>query len=171
MSPRRNPAELAAGLIVIVVAAAFLGYALASTGHGTASGYSLTARFNSVGGLTTGSDVRIGGVPVGRITGERIDPATFQAVVTFTVHDNIRLPTDSSAQITSDGLLGGVYLSLSPGGEEKTLPPGGAVEITQGAVSLEELLGKFIFSVSDLSENVRKDLQANQQERKDNAPK
>ncbi|HEX3350440.1 MAG TPA: outer membrane lipid asymmetry maintenance protein MlaD [Acetobacteraceae bacterium] len=167
---RRNNAELSAGLVVIVVAIVFLGYAVASTGHGPSSGYTLTARFNSISGLSTGSDVRLAGVPVGRVTSERIDPSTYQAVITFSVRDDLKLPTDSSAQITSDGLLGGVYLSLSPGGDEKMLPSGGTVQITQGAVSLEELLGKFIFSVSDLSENVRKQLQADQQRDKE-APK
>ena len=107
---------------------------------------------------------------VGGVTSERIDPASFQAVVTFTIDDSIKLPDDSSAQVTSDGLLGGVYLGLVPGGSEKVLPPGGTVQITQGAVSLEDLLGKFIFSVSDLSDNVRKQLQVEQQ-RDPGAPK
>jgi phospholipid/cholesterol/gamma-HCH transport system substrate-binding protein len=160
---RRNSAELAAGLAVIAVAAVFLGYAVVSTGRASAPGYTLTARFNSVGAMADGADVRIGGVRVGHVTSERIDPATFQAVVTFTVQDSIALPDDTSAQITSDGLLGGMYLALVPGGSDKTLAHGATMQITQGAVSLEDLLGKFIFSVSDLSDNVRKKLQQDDQ--------
>ena len=60
----------------------------------------------------------------------------------------MKLPDDSSAEITSEGLLGGNYLSLAPGGDEKMLPPGGRVTITQSAVNIEHLLGKFIFSMS-----------------------
>jgi phospholipid/cholesterol/gamma-HCH transport system substrate-binding protein len=92
------------------------------------------------------------------VTNTRIDPQTYQAVVTFTVSNAIELPTDSSAVVTSDGLLGGKFLALAPGGDSKMLAAGGTVEITQSALSLEELLGKFIFSVSDLASNVQKQL-------------
>ncbi len=79
-------------------------------------------------------------------------------MVTFTVAPNLHLPKDSSAEITSDGLLGGKFLALVPGGDEKMLADGGEVTITQSAVSLEQLLGKFIFSVGDLASNVQKQL-------------
>ena len=91
------------------------------------------------------------GVKVGSILSARVDPQSFQAEVGFTVLNTVKLPRDSSAEITSDGLLGGKYLSLVPGGDDKTLAAGGSVAITQSAVSLEQLLGKFIFSVSNLS--------------------
>ena len=71
--------------------------------------------------------------------------------MTFTVQTAVKLPRDTSAEITSDGLLGGKYLSLVPGGDEKMMAPGGTVTITQSAISLEQLLGKFIFSVSNLA--------------------
>jgi phospholipid/cholesterol/gamma-HCH transport system substrate-binding protein len=77
------------------------------------------------------------------------------------VQNDIKLPTDSSAEITSDGLLGGKYLSVAPGGAEKMLADNGAITITQGSVSLEQLLGKFIFSVSDLATNVQKQMDTN----------
>ena len=78
----------------------------------------------------------------------------------------MRLPVDSSAQVTSDGLLGGKFLALVPGGDDKMLPDGGEVTITQSALSLEDLLGKFIFNVADLSSNVAKSL-----DQKKDAPK
>ncbi len=149
--PRRNASELIAGLAVLVVAIGFLGYAVANTGRSSVSGYPLSAKFDHIDGLAVGADVRLAGVKVGSVTGATIDPQSYQAVVALSVKDSITLPKDSSAEITSDGLLGGKYLSLAPGGDTAMLAPGGQITITQSSVSLEQLLGKFIFSVTDLS--------------------
>jgi phospholipid/cholesterol/gamma-HCH transport system substrate-binding protein len=159
---QRNLTELAAGAVVLLVAAGFLGYAVAHTGRSTMSGITLHARFDRIDGLAIGSDVRLAGVKVGTVTRAGIDPKTYQATVTFTVESNLRLPKDSSAEITSDGMLGGKFLSVVPGGDEAMLADGGEVTITQSAVSFEQLIGKFIFSVSDLSSNVQKQLQQEQ---------
>jgi phospholipid/cholesterol/gamma-HCH transport system substrate-binding protein len=159
---QRNLTELAAGAVVLLVAAGFLGYAVAHTGRSTVSGITLHARFDRIDGLAIGSDVRLAGVKVGTVTRAGIDPKTYQATVTFTVESNLRLPKDSSAEITSDGMLGGKFLSVVPGGDETMLADGGEVTITQSAVSFEQLIGKFIFSVSDLSSNVQKQLQQDQ---------
>jgi phospholipid/cholesterol/gamma-HCH transport system substrate-binding protein len=147
---KRNPAEIATGAVVLLLAAGFLGYAVASTGRTGASGYPLTARFSSIDGLGTGSDVRLAGVKVGSVSNTSIDPTTYQAVVAMQVQPSVKLPKDTSAAVTSDGLLGGKYIALSPGGDEQMIPSGGAITITQGSVSLEQLLGKFIFSVTDM---------------------
>ena len=147
---RHNAAELLTGATILLLAAGFLGYAVANSGRIGASGYALTAKFDRIDGLSVGSDVRLAGVKVGSISEARIDPQSYLAVVTLTVQDGIKLPRDSSAEVTSDGLLGGKFLSLTPGGDTRMLPPGGAITITQSSVSLEQLLGKFIFSVTSL---------------------
>jgi phospholipid/cholesterol/gamma-HCH transport system substrate-binding protein len=143
--------EVLTGAAVLVVAAGFLGYAVAHSGRSISAGYPLQARFEHIDGLAVGSDVRIAGVKVGTVTSEQIDPKSFQAVVSLTVRDDVQLPKDSSAEITSESLLGGKYISLSPGGEEAILKPGQTITITQSSVSLEQLLGKFIFSVTSLN--------------------
>jgi phospholipid/cholesterol/gamma-HCH transport system substrate-binding protein len=153
---RRNAAEVLAGLLVLLVAAGFLAYALATSGAASVPGYSVSAEFDRIDGLTVGSDVRMAGVKVGSVTATSIDPKTYLADVGFTVQKDIQLPTDSSATIASQSLLGGKYLSLVPGGSEQMIPPGGRVTITQGSVSLEDLLGKFIFSVTDLVSSLQK---------------
>ena len=140
---RRNPAELLTGACVLLVAGGFLAYAVA------ASGYLLHAAFDHIDGMATGSDVRLAGVKIGTVQGATIDPKTYLADVTLSVRGDVKLPTDSSAEITSDGLLGGKYLALAPGGAEAMLPAGGTITVTQGSVSLEQLLGKFIFSMTD----------------------
>jgi phospholipid/cholesterol/gamma-HCH transport system substrate-binding protein len=161
---KRNVSELIAGAVVLAVAIGFLGYAVANTGVGPSSGYVLHARFDHIDGIAGGSDVRVAGVKVGSVIDARIDPQTYQAVVTFTMAKTIQLPDDSSVVVTSDGLLGGKFLAVAPGGDSKMLAAGGTVQITQSALSLEDLLGKFIFSVSDLSSNVAKHLRQEDQE-------
>ncbi|GAN76883.1 outer membrane lipid asymmetry maintenance protein MlaD [Acidisphaera rubrifaciens] len=147
----RNFAEIATGAVVLLAAAGFLGYAVASSGRTTVTGYPLVARFDHIDGLVVGADVRMAGVKVGSVLSEEIDPQTYQAVVRLDVRDGLAVPKDSAAEVTSDGLLGGKYLSISPGGDTAMLKPGEAFNITQGSVSLEQLLGKFIFSISNKS--------------------
>lgn len=148
---RHGVAETLTGAAVLVVALGFLAFAVAHSGRTTGSGYSLQARFDHIDGLAVGADVRIAGVKVGTVTSERIDPKTFVAVVSMSVQDNIQLPKDSAASIVSESLLGGKYISLSPGGDDTDLKPEQTITITQSSVSLEELLGKFIFSVTSLN--------------------
>jgi phospholipid/cholesterol/gamma-HCH transport system substrate-binding protein len=148
---RHGVAETVAGAVVLAVAFGFLAYAILHSGRSVTSGYPLTASFDHIDGLNVGSDVRIAGVKVGSVTSEVIDPKTFQAIVTLSVRDGIELPKDTAAEITSESLLGGKYINLSPGGDETNLKPGQAITITQSSVSLEQLLGKFIFSVTTMN--------------------
>jgi phospholipid/cholesterol/gamma-HCH transport system substrate-binding protein len=148
---RHGVAETLTGAAVLVVAVGFLAYAVAHSGRTTGGGYLLNAQFDHIDGLNVGGDVRIAGVKVGSVTEERIDPKTFNAVVTMSVSNDIQLPKDTGAAITSESLLGGKYISLSPGGDATDLKPGQTITVTQSSVSLEELLGKFIFSVTSLN--------------------
>jgi phospholipid/cholesterol/gamma-HCH transport system substrate-binding protein len=147
---RRNAAEVLMGAVVLLVAAGFLVYAVAHSGRSSVSGYQLNAKFDRIDGLNVGADVRLAGVKVGTVDEERIDPQSYLAVVSLTVRDDVKLPKDTAAIITSESLLGGKYLSLQPGGDEAMLQPGAAITITQSSVSLEELLGKFIFSATSV---------------------
>ncbi len=166
---RHSVAELATGGIVLLVAAGFLGYAVANTGRTQLGGIALSARFENAGSIASGADVRVAGVKIGSVTGTRIDPATYQAVVTFTVQPEVKLSTDSSAVISSGGLLGGAFLSLSPGGSDTMLQNGQTMTITQSAVNLEDLLGKFIFNVGSLADASQKALQRQDGQHQDGA--
>jgi phospholipid/cholesterol/gamma-HCH transport system substrate-binding protein len=152
---RRGVAEVATGAAVLVVAAGFLAYAIGHTGRSTGSGYTLTAHFDRIDGLVTGADVRLAGVKVGSVVGERIDPQNYVAIVTMRVDNGIVIPKDSSAEITSESLLGGKYIALVPGGDQAMLKDGQNIEITQSSVSLEQILGKFIFSVTQMVDAVK----------------
>lgn len=106
----------------------------------------MKARFDKADGLSEGTDVKISGVRVGKIDSIEVDPKTFFAVVTFHISGNIKIPADSSANVSSDGLFGGKYLSVTPGGEEETLKDGDEIENTTRPMNLESLIGKFLFS-------------------------
>jgi phospholipid/cholesterol/gamma-HCH transport system substrate-binding protein len=150
---RRGIAEVTTGGVVLLVAVGFLAFAVAHSGRSAGvSGYRLHARFDHIDGLNEGAEVRIAGVKVGGILDTRVDPKSFLAVVTFSVSDNIHLPKDTSAEITSESLLGGKFLNLTPGGAEETLKPDGTITLTQSSISLEQLLGKFIFSAASLTD-------------------
>jgi phospholipid/cholesterol/gamma-HCH transport system substrate-binding protein len=143
---RHSPTEIITGAVVLLVAAGFLAYAIANTGQRFGEeGYRLNATFDHADGLSVGADVRIAGVKVGSIQTIALNTKTYLADVSFTVQDGVRLTDDSSATISTDGLLGGKYLALATGGDDKYLKPGGLITITQGSVNLEALIGKYIF--------------------------
>ena len=144
--------ETVMGAVVVGIAALFLIFAWNTADLRPVSGYALKASFASVGALATGSDVKIGGVKVGSVTEQRIDPKTFRAVITFTIRGDLKLPVDTRASVTSDGLLGGKYLRLSPGVETKMLAKGAILTKTRDALALEELLARAIFLLTETPE-------------------
>lgn len=142
----KNLLETLLGGVVLIVAIVFLVFAYQSSQVGIADGYELLARFDRVDGLEKGSDVRISGIKVGSVIDQTLDPETFRAEVRFTVRDDVELPLDTSAAVVSNGLLGGKYLQIVPGGDIDFLAPGDEVTLTQSAVNLEDLIGQAIFS-------------------------
>jgi len=143
---RANMIEAVMGAIVLIIATFFLIFAYTSSKGGVYSGYPLIAKFDRIDGLAIGNDVRISGVKVGSIINIEVDPKTFLAQVVMTVRNGLALPTDTAAEITSESLMGGKYIALIPGGEEKSLTPGEEITYTQSSVSFENLLGKYLFS-------------------------
>jgi phospholipid/cholesterol/gamma-HCH transport system substrate-binding protein len=141
----RNVIETVLGAVVLIVAVAFVVWAYGRSNVGDVGGYTLHAKFDKVDGLDVGADVRISGIKVGRVLAETLDPQTYQATVTFDVRNDIKLPADSSAAILSSSLLGGKFLGVTPGGDEKMLQPGGEITITQSSINLEDLIGRFIY--------------------------
>lgn len=142
---REQWAETMMGLAVIVVAAIFLAYSLSVGGVGRKSGgYDLTARFGEVGSLAPGATVSVAGVKVGTVTEISLDPKTYLAVARLNIDGKVKLPSDSTAKITSDGLLGGAHVVIAPGGATDNLKAGGEIENTQGSVDLFGLIGQVL---------------------------
>lgn len=143
--------ETLIGAVVVAVAALFLVFAYTSTGSGSVSGYNVKARFNRVDGVNVGTDVRMSGIKVGSVSNMGLDPQSFSAVLTISLQNSVKIPDDSSARITSEGLLGNQYISIEPGGSMDFLKAGGEIENTQGAVDLMGLLGKVVFGATGSS--------------------
>jgi phospholipid/cholesterol/gamma-HCH transport system substrate-binding protein len=142
----RGLIETLMGAVVLLVAGVFIVLAHGATDIGGGGGYQLKADFNRATGVNVGSDVRLSGIKVGRVAALSLDPETYLARVTISVDPAVQVPSDSSLAIASEGLLGGTYLDLSPGGDEVMLRPGEQIQFTQDAVDLVQLLGKAIFS-------------------------
>lgn len=142
--------EVITGGAVLVAAVAFLIYAgqiVGLSGGGQVDSY--TASFRSADGISVGTDVRLAGVKVGQITGVTLNPQTFRADAAFSVSSDVALPDDTAVVIASEGLLGGSYVELQPGGSPFNLEPGAEIEDTQGSVSLVQLLMKFVSNSGD----------------------
>jgi phospholipid/cholesterol/gamma-HCH transport system substrate-binding protein len=142
----RNVIETVMGAVVLVIAAVFLFFAYSTSQVRSVSGYPLTAKFDKIEGIREGGDVRISGIKVGSILSETLDPTTYLAIVKISINPTLKLPEDTVAEILSSGLLGDKYLALVPGSADKTLQPGGEIKYTQSPVSLEDLIGKYIFN-------------------------
>lgn len=145
---RRNLIETVIGAVVVLVAVSFVVFAFRTSGVTTSSGYEVQAQFNDATGLNNGTDVRISGVKIGTVTSQSLDPVTYQAQVVMNIRDSVKLPTDSSARIIPEGLLGGNYVAVVPGAEEENIQPGGRIEFTQGAVNFVDLATRLFFNNS-----------------------
>lgn len=141
-----NLVETLIGAAVLAVAGIFVAFGYSTSSITSDGGFRLIAKFNRVDGLTLGSDVRVSGIKVGTVIDQRLDPNTYQAVIELDIHQGVQLPDDSSAKITSEGLLGATYLSLEAGGSEDYLQSGDEIRFTQGSIDLMSLIGQAIYS-------------------------
>jgi phospholipid/cholesterol/gamma-HCH transport system substrate-binding protein len=139
--------ETAIGAIVIAIAAAFLFFVYTTTDRASArSGYRVNAEFDNIGAVNIGTDVRLAGIKVGSVVAEELNPETFQARVTMTIDPKLKLTDDTTAKISSEGLLGEPFISLEPGGSETMIEDGGEIQFTQGAIDIWKLVSEAMFS-------------------------
>lgn len=142
----QNAMETLIGAVVIVIAVGFFVFAYTISGITMGQGgYRVSASFENIEGVTVGSDVRMSGIKIGTVYGQSLDPETYQAVVTLALDRSIRLPDDSSARITSEGLLGSRFITIEPGGSERMLEDGDMLIFTQSAVDIWSMIGRAIF--------------------------
>ncbi|HEY4124470.1 MAG TPA: outer membrane lipid asymmetry maintenance protein MlaD [Rhizomicrobium sp.] len=141
---QNNTVETLIGAVVVIVAAVFLYFTYTATSSGSVSGYEIKARFAAVDGVNVGTDVRLHGIKVGSVSSLVLDPKSYMAVANLTIKSGIQIPEDSSAKITSSGILGSSYISISPGGSDTMMAANGELNDTQGAVDLMGLVGRYI---------------------------
>ena len=153
MKPQRS-LEVGTGLFVLLGFAAlfFLTTQLPGSGlqFGADSGYRVTAKFDNIGDLKAGSPVSMAGVRIGRVEAVSFDANDYRAVATLRIDPQFdRIPDDSDASVQTQGLLGGKYIGIGPGGSDTFLKDGGQIEFTQSAIVLESLVNKFFAKGSE----------------------
>jgi phospholipid/cholesterol/gamma-HCH transport system substrate-binding protein len=146
---KKNSLDFWVGLFVVTGFVALLFLALKAGNMSSFSfskTYSITARFDNIGGLKPRAPVKSAGVVVGRVAAINFDDKTYQATVTLNLDEGFRFPKDSSAKILTSGLLGEQYIGLEAGGDEQSLAQGGKIIQTQSAIVLENLISQFLYN-------------------------
>lgn len=144
---KSNFVETAVGALVIAIAAGFFIYVYNTTDLGSGSGgYKIKAEFENIEGISVGSDIRMAGIKIGSVVKQSLDPKSFQAIVTMSVAKFIKLPDDTTAKVTSEGLLGSKFIALEIGGSEEILKDGDSLTHTQSALDIWALINEFMFS-------------------------
>ncbi len=145
---KSSAVETLVGAIIIALALGFFTYAYKTAGLSAtnAAGYHVSAEFDNASGVAIGSDVRIAGIKIGTVTGQSLNPKSFQARVEMVISPSISLADDTSAKIASEGLLGANFVSLEPGGADERLKEGSIISYTQGAVDIWSLISQAMFS-------------------------
>lgn len=143
--------EALVGGAVLAAALGFVIYTGQATGFTMqqGDGYALSASFRSAEGVSLGTDVRLAGVKIGTVTDLELNPETYRAVTEFRLDGSVQVPDDSAAVVASEGLLGGNFIEIMPGGSPFYYEPGDEILDTQGSVSLISLLLKFVSGGSE----------------------
>ena len=132
------------GSFVVIVGALLLFYSSRGSVSNMVGGYHLKAIYQSVDGVSVGTNVMLTGIKVGEVTKLDYIPNGHRVSLTMRINENIKLPIDSVAMIISSGMLGGKFIKLEPGGELEHLGEGDQFEYVQDAIIFEELLEKIV---------------------------
>lgn len=142
--------ETLIGFLVVVIAIGFavFTYKVSEIQSYEGSSYRISAKFDQIEGILPGSDVKISGITVGTVHSVKLDPETYGALVGMSIKNGVKIPDDSSAQITTEGLLKNKFVAIFAGGSHDMMKEGGEIKFTQSSVSLENLIGKFLYNFS-----------------------
>ncbi len=146
---QRKSLDIWVGFFVIIGALAMMFLALKAGNMSSLSfekTYSVTTRFDNIGGLKPRAPIKSAGVVVGRVGDISFDDIEFRARVILQIEERYKFPKDSSAKILTSGLLGEQYISIEPGGDERNLANGDQITMTQSAMVLENLISQFIYN-------------------------
>ena len=142
--------ETIIGFLVIIVAIGFavFSYKVSEIKKYGADTYEITANFNQVEGIMVGSQVNISGINIGSVSDVRLDPHSYEAIIKMVVKNNVEIPEDSSAQITTEGFLKNKYIAIYAGASKAMLKNHGKIKFTQSSISLENLIAKLLYNFS-----------------------
>ena len=145
---KENVLEILVGSVVLILSFVFVIFTLSNTGF-QQKGKFINAEFGNVAGLKVGDDVLIAGIKVGEVSSNILDSKSYLAVVKLNLQNNIFIPEDSVAKISSASLLGGQYVEIIPGASDEMLNDNETIYDTRDPVSLTDLLGQAVFSATD----------------------
>jgi phospholipid/cholesterol/gamma-HCH transport system substrate-binding protein len=142
-----NRFETLVGAAVVALAIGFFFYASKTAGVGgtVSGGYKVIAEFDNAAGINVGTDVRLAGIKIGTVTAQSLNAENFMARVEMTLDPKVTLSDDTAAKISSEGLLGGNFIAMEPGGSETKLAEGSLMTLTQGAVDIWSLISSAMF--------------------------
>ncbi len=149
MSSQKNLIETLLGAVILIVAGYFFTVAYQSSHTSVDKAFVVTALFDRIDGLVEGNDVRVSGGKVGFVSKIGLDENSLQAKVSLSIDNNVKIPSDSSAIVSSESFFGGKYISLQVGGDDDRLKDGDVIELTQSALNFEQMIGQFLFSQKD----------------------
>ncbi|MDR1034966.1 MAG: outer membrane lipid asymmetry maintenance protein MlaD [Holosporales bacterium] len=141
-----NVLEAIIGGVVLIVASFFMYFAYTSSGEKVKQGYVLLTRFEDVSGIMVGSDVKLNGIKIGMVKSLLLDE-NYQANVNILIKEEVKIPVDSAAHVSTEGLMGNKFISIVPGFKEEKLKEGDEIEVTRSAVNLERLIDKFLIGM------------------------
>ncbi len=141
--------ETVVGFVVLFVAATFFLFTYNNSSYSrVAKTYSLVSSFQNIEGIAKGADVKLAGIKIGYVDNLILEDNTYYAVLTMRINDGVNIPKDSSAIVSTSGLLGGKYIRINPGASEENLAEGGKIKFTQSALNLEDLIGNLMYSIT-----------------------
>ncbi len=149
----KRPIETIMGIVVLAIAMFFGYFAYKVSDLQVVKGYNVTAKFVKVGGLNVGSDVRINGIKVGTVIAQNLDQNDYEAEVTLSLSNELKIPTDSVVSIVGDGLMGAKFVKIDPGQSTEYLRDGDVINKTKEFKTIEDMVGEIIFMVTGDDKN------------------
>ncbi len=144
----KRPVETIMGLVVLLIAGLFLYFAYSVSDIQAVKGYNIHAKFLKVGGLNVGADVMINGIKIGTVIGQSLDNESYDAKIKMSIASNIKLPRDSIAMISSNGLMGNKFIKIEPGKSSQLLENDDEITNTKDFKTIEDMVGEVIFMVT-----------------------
>ncbi len=153
---RRSVIETVLGALVLMVAVMFVVFAYTNSQLRAVGGYDVLAKFGRVDGLAVGDEVRLGGMRVGSVTAMSLERDGYIAVVRIRLNSEIKLPTDSAIAVHTEGLFGGKFIEIQPGGDETYFEPNGVIAFPQDSIILEQMIEKIVSIAREVDKKCRK---------------
>lgn len=141
--------ETLIGFLVIIIAFVFFIFAYTTSGYSNhVSGYNLIADFQNIDGISKGSDVKMAGIKIGVVEDIALEEESYYAILKLKIRNDIQIPEDSNAIISTSGLVGNKFVKINPGSSDDNFKNGGKIRFTQSTMNIEDLVSKLVYSMT-----------------------